>query len=222
MFPAEPVLQPNMGKGRCPQLIETTFSIEDKGATACIPIGGAWTLKRLTTGSEKLRDVDIAWAKVNLEAFQKSVSEDKRLKGKQFEYLTYRGPLDDTPDASDPHAYVAANRVMTFEAPRGKYMERDFSCEFEMEYKGIREDGLYTFSIPKHKGHDYYYGASGSPIVEPMGRVLAVLVQGCETKNELYGYPTKGLINLIKIGEQAEGDELKPPGGSKERGFSPK
>ena len=83
-------------------------------------------------------------------------------------------------------------------------MERDYSYEVEMEYKGVREDGLYVFSIPKHKGHEYYQGASGSPIIEPSGKVLAILVQGCVTKNELHGYPTKGLVNLIKICEDAE------------------
>jgi hypothetical protein len=185
-------------------IIETSFTIQDKGVTACIPTGGPWILKRLTSRSEKLQDVDVAWAKVDLAAFQKAVSDDKRLKGKSFEYMVYKGPLDETLNASDPHAYAAANRVMIFDAPGGRYMERDFSYEFEMEYKGTREDGLYVFAIPKHKGHEYYRGASGSPIVEPTGKVMAILVQGCETKNELYAYPTKGLVDLIKIGIDSE------------------
>jgi hypothetical protein len=184
--------------------IETTFTIEDKGVTACIPINGPWTLKEFTTKSPKLQEVDVAWAKVDFAAFQKAVSDDKRLKGKSFQYLVYKGPLEDTPDTREPHAYAAANRVLLFNAPKGRYMERDFSYEYEMEYKGIREDGLYVFAVPKHKGHDYYRGASGSPIVEPTGKVVAILVQGCETKNELYGYPTKGLVDLIRIGIDAE------------------
>ena len=180
-------------------VIETTFTIENKGVTVCIPINSPWTLKKLTVGRDKIQEVDVAWAKVDLEAFQKTVFENKQLKGKSFEYLVYQGPLEDTPDANDPHAYAAANRVVLFPGPSGMYMERDYSYEVEMEYKGVRDDGLYVFSIPKHKGHEYYQGASGSPIVTPTGKVLAILVQGCETKNELYAYPTKGLIDLIKI-----------------------
>ena len=184
--------------------IETHFTIEDKGVTACIPINSPWILKKFTTKSPKLQEVDVAWAKVDLAAFQKTVLENKLLKGKKFEYLVYQGPMDDTPDPHEPHAYAAANRVVLFEAPKGKYMERDVSYEFEMEYKGLREDGLYVFSIPKHKGHEYYKGSSGSPIVEPTGKIVAIFVQGCVTKNELYGYPTKGLVDFIKIGIHAE------------------
>ena len=50
--------------------IETTFTIEDKGVTACIPINGPWTLKEFTTKSPKLQEVDVAWAKVDFAAFQ--------------------------------------------------------------------------------------------------------------------------------------------------------
>lgn len=184
--------------------IETSFIVENEGLTACIPIGGPWILKRLTTTSQKLQDVDIAWAKINLESFQNAVSGDKRLKGKNFEYMIYQGPLEESPNATDPHLYAASNRVTLFPAPGKMCLERDYSYEFEMEYKGTRQDGLYVFSIPKHKGHDYYRGASGSPIIEPSGKILAVLVQGCESKNELYGYPLKGIVGFIKIGIDAE------------------
>jgi len=185
-------------------VIETTFTVENECVTACIPIGGPWTLKKMTTGSSKLEKVDIAWAKVNLEAFQKSVSENNKLKGKSFEYLVYEGSLENTPDAKDPHIYAAANRATLFSALGKTYLERDFSYECEMEYKGTRADGLHVFSIPKHKGHDYYWGASGSPIIEPSGIVVAILVKGCQAKNELYGYPAKGLVDLIKIGSDVE------------------
>lgn len=198
-------------------VIETTFTIEDKSVTACIPIGGQWTLKKMTTGSSKLQEVDVAWVKVNLETFQKSVSENKKLKGKSFEYLIYEGSLEDTPDAKEPHIYAAANRATLISALGKTYLEREFSYEYEMEYKGTSADGLYVFSIPKHKGHGYYEGASGSPIIEPSGKILAILVKGCETKNELYGYPVKGLVDLIKIGSDAEqragasGNPTAPP-----------
>ena len=185
-------------------VIETTFTIENECRTACIPIGGPWTLKKLTIGSSKLQEVDIAWARVNLEAFQKSVTENKQLRGRSFEYLVYEGSLDHAPDAKEPHIYAAANRTTLIAALGKTYLERDFSYEYEMEYKGLTADGLCVFSIPKHKGHAYYKGASGSPIIEPSGKVVAVLVKGCETKNELYGYPARGLADLIKIGGDVE------------------
>lgn len=191
--------------------IETSFTIENECLTACIPIGGPWTLKKMTIGQSKLEEVDIAWAKVDLQAFQKSVSADARLKGKKFECMVYEGPMEDAPDPKDPHIYASLNRGTILSALGKTFLEREVSYEFEMEYQGIRKDGLYVFSIPKHKGHDYYSGASGSPIIEPSGKVLAVLVQGCEKKNELYGYPTRGLLHLINVGEEVEqGGGLAP------------
>jgi hypothetical protein len=118
--------------------------------------------------------------------------------------LVYEGSLDHAPDAKEPHIYAAANRATLIAALGKTYLERDFSYEYEMEYKGLTADGLCVFSIPKHKGHAYYKGASGSPIIEPSGKVVAVLVKGCETKNELYGYPARGLADLIKIGGDVE------------------
>lgn len=186
-------------------VIETTFAIENECLTACIPIGGPWTLKRMTIGQSKLEEVDIAWAKVDLQSFQKSVSEDSRLKGKEFTYVLYQGPLEDSPSADNPHIFASWNRGRIISALGRTFLERDFSYEYEMKYKGIRNQGeLYVFSIPKHKGHDYYSGASGSPIIEPSGKILAVLVKGCESKNELYGYPMRGLLQLIKIGAEVE------------------
>jgi hypothetical protein len=182
--------------------IETTFTIEEECLTACIPIGGQWTFERMTIENEELgesHEMDIAWAKVDLDAFQKRVTENKKLKGKSFEYLIYEGPLENTPNADDPHIYAASNRVEYYSAVGKTYLERKFSYEFDMRYKCENEDGLYVFSVPKHQGDSYYRGASGSPIIEPSGKIVAILVAGCESKNELYGYPSKGLIDLIKI-----------------------
>jgi hypothetical protein len=185
--------------------IETTFTVENECLTACIPIGGAWTLKKMTMGKSKLEQVDIAWAKVDLQSFQVAVSKDTRLKGKKFEYMLYQGPLEEIPSSQDPHIFASWNRGTIISALGKTFLERDFSFEFEMEYKGIeKEDGLYIFSIPKHKGDKYYEGASGSPIIEPSGKIVAVLVKGCERKNEIYGYPMRGLVQLIKIGAEVE------------------
>jgi hypothetical protein len=188
-------------------VIETTFTIENECLTACIPIGGPWILKKMTIGESKLEEVDIAWAKVDLQSFQKALSGDARLKGKQFTYTLYQGPLEDSPSADDPHIFASMNRAKKISALGRTFLERELSYEYEMEYKGIRSgDGLYVFSVPKHKGHDYYSGASGSPIIEPSGKIVAVFVQGCESKNELYGYPMRGLLQLIEIGEKTEAD----------------
>jgi hypothetical protein len=189
--------------------IETSFTVENECKTVCIPVGGAWILKKITIGKSKPEEVDIAWAKVDFEAFRNAVMKDKKLKGKPFEYFLYEGSTEEVPNAEDPHIYAACNQGQIFSALGKTYLERNFSYEYEMEYKGSRNsDGLYVFSIPKHKGHEYYRGASGSPIIEPSGKIVAVFVGGCETDNELYGFPMRGLAQLIKI--SADADQRKP------------
>jgi hypothetical protein len=146
-------------------VIETDFIIEKECRVACIPIGGVWMFKKITTESSKLQEMDIAYAKVNLDAFQKSVAANKQLTGKSFEYMVYEGPLEDTPDPGMPHIYASANQGQLIAEVGNLFLRRDFSYEYAMQYKGKRPDGLYVFSIPEHKGHEYYGGASGSPIM---------------------------------------------------------
>jgi hypothetical protein len=185
--------------------IETTLANENESKTACIPVRGTWTLKRFTLGKQKAQKLDIAWAKVDVEDFQKAIGEVKGLTVRRSDFLIYHGPLEDRPNPKEVYVYAAANRSELVSALGKTHMVREYSYEYEMEYKGITKGGLYIFSIPKHKGHKYYKGASGAPIIEPSGKVLAVFVQGLESKNELYGYPTTGLVELIRIGEQTDG-----------------
>lgn len=191
-------------------VIETDLTIENEYRTACIPINTPWTLKKMTLGKLEFEGVDIAWAKIDLSSFQQSVAKDARLKGKKFEFLVYQGPLEDEPNPKEPHVFASLNRGTILNAFGRTYLERKFSYEFEMMFKGRREeDGLYVFSIPEHKGHEYYSGASGSPIIEPSGKVVSILVKGCKSKNELYGFPLAGIIQLIKIGTEVE--RVGPP-----------
>lgn len=185
--------------------IETDLTDDEKHRTACIPIGGAWLIKKAVIGDSELEDIDVGWARIDLKSFGESVKGEEGLKGKKFEYVVYEGPLVEEPNAEEPHAYAAMNQVSLFDALGRAYLERDISYEYEMKFTGTRDtDGLYVFSIPKHKGHNYYRGASGSPIVDSSGVIKGILVKGCERKNELYAYPMKGLLNLIRIGKEVD------------------
>ena len=185
-------------------VIETPFVNEEACVSASIPIGGVWTLKRGILGDSKLRNVEVAWAKIDFPSFQKAVTADPKIKKQRFEYLLYHGPTEDDPDPKTFHTYSAWNLATLVTEYGRAYLHREFTFEYEMVFKRKRADGLYVFSIPKHKGHSYYRGASGSPIIEPYGKIIAVFVRGNPKKNELYGYPMKGLIALIKSFEEAD------------------
>lgn len=185
-------------------VVETDMVVESEGKTACIPVNGAWVIKSFTFGKSELESVDVSWAKVDLSAFQNNVASSEKIAGKQFEFMLYQGPFGETPDCQTPYIYAAQNRVMIFEALGKRHLEREPSYEVEMEFTGrTTKQGLYIFSIPEHKGHPYYRGASGAPIIDPTGQIFAILVGGCEFSDELYGYPLGNIHTLIRISEES-------------------
>ena len=185
-------------------VIETDMIVESECRTACIPVNGAWIIKRLTFGKSELESVDVSWAKIDLEEFQKGVRAHKNITGKPFEFMVYQGVFGETPQPETPYIYASQNRVVIFEALGKRHLEREPSYELELEYTGRKtKQGLFVFSIPEHKGHPHYKGASGAPIIDPTGQIFAILVGGCEISNELYGYPLWDVPNLIRIGEDS-------------------
>ena len=188
-------------------VIETDMVIESECRTACIPVNGAWIIKRFIFGKSELESVDVSWAKIDLVAFQKGVVGNTNINGSAFAFMTYQGAFGETPEPETPYIYASRNQVMIYDALGKRYLEREPSYELEMQYTGRKtKQGLIVFSIPKHKGHPHYQGASGSPIIDPEGQIFAILVGGCEISNELYGYPLGDLPNLIRISEES----LKP------------
>ena len=185
-------------------VIETDMVIESECRTACIPVNGAWIIKSFTFGKSELESVDVSWAKIDLASFQKEVLGAKNIAGKPFEFLTYQGTFGETPVPQTPYSYASRNRVTVYEALGKRHLEREASYEIEMEFTGrTTKHGLYVFSIPGHKGDPYYEGASGSPIIDPTGKIFAILIGGCDTSDELYGYPLRDLPSLIRISENS-------------------
>jgi hypothetical protein len=194
-------------------VIETTFTMGSTGQTTCIPLKASWTLKKMTLGKTNLENVDIAWAKIDMASFEEGVRSEPRLKGKSFEYLVYKGPLDTSPVPNEFYVYASSNRVTQLCEPGRTYLDRGVSYEYEMQFKEQRKDnGLYVFSVPEYKGRECYQGASGSPILDPSWEIVAVFVGGSKTNRELYGYPIRGLSHLIKVAEESESTKPRPVG----------
>lgn len=67
-----------------------------------------------------------------------------------------------------------------------------------MEFSREEPTGRLRFNLADgHKGHDYYRGASGAPIANDEGIIVAVLVGGDTSTNELLGAPLHRYANLI-------------------------
>jgi hypothetical protein len=68
-----------------------------------------------------------------------------------------------------------------------------------MTYIGLTEDGsMYEFQLSRpHQGAAYYQGASGSPIVDPEGKIVSMLLGGDPKRNILHGLPIRHLVHAI-------------------------
>ena len=85
------------------------------------------------------------------------------------------------------------------------------SFEIGMRYRSTRsKDDVYEFELDRpHQGHEYYYGASGSPIADETGQIVSLLLGGDPQENLLFGVPLArfnsvlGLVTLRPVdGEQ--------------------
>ncbi|MCL4177538.1 MAG: hypothetical protein KJ072_07300 [Verrucomicrobia bacterium] len=68
----------------------------------------------------------------------------------------------------------------------------EFQPQFEVGMSFLREgeSGRLAFGLGSpHKGHDAYRGCSGAPIVDSKGRLVSLVIGGCQATNEIFGVP---------------------------------
>jgi hypothetical protein len=185
--------------------IETNMILPEKECVLNVPINGAMLLERFQLNpNSKGKELDVSWSKIDLERYWREVAKVPDI-NLRYESTCYDGPLDQTPIVGQMHIYVANNHNQVIPTATSTRFGGGYSTEFEMQYTKMRDDGLLVFKIPQHKGDDYYRGASGAPIVDlSTTAIVAILVSGEITKNELYGYPMANVWPLIQIAEDAE------------------
>lgn len=99
----------------------------------------------------------------------------------------YLGALKTTPNDELLYAFGAWNRDTLLP---GRVLERSASYESHMRFLGEDEHGCYRFGLNGlHQGHDFYRGASGAPIVDERGFVVALLAGGDVKESVLRGVP---------------------------------
>lgn len=137
---------------------------------------------------KKADRIDFAWTEMSLGEIRETMRADPKLKGKTLELPYYRGPLDRAPTKGEAYGFAAWNRVYL-----GGFsqivLERDFSYELGMEFKGVdKASGLIKFKLArKHQGQKYYKGASGAPIADPEGAIVSMVLGGDKRDNIIYG-----------------------------------
>lgn len=126
--------------------------------------------------------VDFAWCELDWKALETQFKADSRTKGKTLSLPIYRGPLNTRPTRRKrDYGFAAFNRVAPDESQFPKrVMKREASYELGMKYSGQPEsNGWYRFELAReHQGDAYYEGASGAPIFDLSGRIVALVLDG--------------------------------------------
>lgn len=187
------VVSAGHGLGNGEWYFQTHVSDDNSCETALIPMKGVFTLHKVevhSSGAASFQPIDFAWCEISFSALAKDMKKKPYLiEGTDF--LKYTGPLDGVPVGDLPYTYAAHNRREYSGALGRNLLELGGTYESCMTYDGIdSETGWYRFALArKHQGHSYYKGASGSPIFEPEGRIVSILLYGDKDNDILFGLP---------------------------------
>jgi hypothetical protein len=190
-------------KGR--YCLETNLVLEGSAQTVLLPLNGVFNTERLilkpgTLEVEHREEIDFGWCRLDLESARTQMKSDPLLKGRKIELPIYNGPLLDRPERDRPYGYAAWNRVLIVDG-YARFLERSPSYEVCLAYDGVDSDtGLYRFELArKHKGYEYYKGASGAPIADETRKIVSLVIAGREKENLLLGLPLADYARLIEL-----------------------
>ncbi|MBL4845537.1 MAG: tetratricopeptide repeat protein [Planctomycetes bacterium] len=132
---------------------------------------------------------DFAQIPMSLEQLRDARRSFPELEEVPFQVPIYRGPLG-LPRKDQLYGFAAANNARLIQQ-RERYLVRDYSYEIGMTFEGVDADsGLYRFRLArKHQGDNYYAGASGAPIADQEGQIVALVSSGDARAGIIFGIP---------------------------------
>jgi hypothetical protein len=173
--PSSPILVITAGHHTPPEgsFIETSHVYENK--TAAINAG---KFQVFYSQDEN----DYAYSILPLELIQKSLTKEM-----SFEFTVYKEPFL---NAVKDEAYgFAVRNNYEFINNDSKLIAPTYLCA-ELYMELVKQDEHINFFSTSQpiKGHDYYQGASGSPISDPYGRINSILIGGTDPIEFLRGF----------------------------------
>jgi hypothetical protein len=175
--------------------LETNATIS-KG-TLHLPLRDVQLLVQLDLRRGSVEKIDLAWAKITREDAKAAIADaDGPL---ELEFPVYSGPLDREPERDVPYGFATVTHAV-FDKNL-EQLERSECYELYLDVAEFEKTtGLVTFGLARpHQGHDYYRGASGSPIADPEGHIVAVLLGGCPKRNVLFGMSLSRYSGVISV-----------------------
>lgn len=189
--------------------LETNVFILDENGEErrpLIPLNGVLWFQTFALDTLETELIDIACVPLDIDALKSEAMKIASLRDKPIEFRCYQGPLDHEPIRDERlYSYVSwhsrENTQYVERSPSDYLLVRKPTGELQMTYKGRTSDGkLYRFALAgDHKGDEYYKGASGSPIADPTGKIVSMLLDGNPSANLLYGLPMRDYTGLFDL-----------------------
>lgn len=176
---------------------------QSHNATKLYQIGAMNFIDKLTIPDGKIETLDFAYAAVpnDLVAYRHFVTLIGETTAKH-EVVVYPGPFDATPSLTDSYSFSGAVLPSTY----GNVFNASrpiFDCEL-LGYRGlsfVRTEGdFHVFKLPfSHPGHIYFKGCSGAPILDSLGRPVALVTSGRDDSDEILGIALDRLMTIVGI-----------------------
>lgn len=153
-----------------PHVTEAELRFAPFGARTTLLVGVAPDLLALKRSTQ-----DIAWS-LPLRGVSSEVEE-------RWHLPIYEGPLTET--FAEDEAYVVAAAVHDEHHVNAQAVRREVVYEAYLEFVGIA-DGHSKLKLARpHRGDEGFFGVSGAPIMDAVGKVVGVLVGGAASENVL-------------------------------------
>ncbi|MEA9566257.1 hypothetical protein [Xanthomonas sp. WHRI 8932A] len=146
-------------------------------------------LAKATLASPKLRDVDFSYVELpqDIVAYRQEIEVPTNKIKAEAHITVHALTLVEVPSADDTFGFCG----MVLPAQEKHFGQLYFSGEVRI-YEGlsfIRTEGDYhVFKLPfKHPGHLHFKGCSGAPIINGAGVPVALVCEGREEQDEIWG-----------------------------------
>lgn len=177
--------------------IETRLVVDNQAVLITLPTANFVVEVDLRLNAGSARHVDFVWGDIDVLALKRQRESEAKLRGKLIDFPIYRGSIG---AADSNHVYGFASYSQREMLKNRPELYRFPVYELYMIFDGVNERGLYRFKLNgPHKGHEAYYGASGAPIADEEGKIVAIVQGGNDEEAVIFGVPLHLYIGAMQI-----------------------
>jgi hypothetical protein len=149
----------------------------------------------------QVKDVDFSYVETpsTIRAYRQEIEPPANVVKSETLISAHTPSLEDTPEPGDNFGFCG----MVMPSLEGHFGQTYIFSESRV-YSGLSflrtEHDYHVFSLPfLHRGHDHFKGCSGAPILSSTGSLVALVCEGDEKTNEIWGISVRAYKTPIDI-----------------------